>query len=100
MLALLLLLLFIPLLIVFIIAVIFGFGALLFALIRFVLPFLVVGAILWLIFGHGDRRKHHHYQWYEESQNQAMHYNNQPQTKKRKDITNQSTHQDDDWSDF
>lgn len=96
------LLLLVPLFIVLVVAILFGFGALLLTLLRFVLPVIIIAGILWLICSRGTRR-HQHYE--REAQRhhhrQAREQMRSSSRQTRKDITDQTTHKDDDnWNDF
>lgn len=104
------LLLLIPILLVLVVAIVFGFGALLFTLLRFVLPFLVIGGIVWLICGGSHQRRkgsrmsspHQTQQQRRQAKRVWPYTADQPEKPKaRKDITNQAKRKDsDDWNDF
>ena len=91
------LMLLIPVVLVLVAAILIGFGALFFTLLRFVLPIVVVGVIIWLVVNHLNQRNYRN-----TYRTQYRHPDQQVRRKRvRKDITDHTTHKDDDnWNDF
>ncbi|KRM31160.1 hypothetical protein FC83_GL001164 [Agrilactobacillus composti DSM 18527 = JCM 14202] len=80
----------IPLIILIVVAIVFGFMALLFTILRFVLPLIIIVAVIWAILNHTNRRPP-----------SGPRRPNPTRPRPRKDITDSTTHKDNDnWNDF